>query len=196
MISIRRRLESLIIKRLFVAWNLKSQNLYSYKTLMEMAPQITLTPIRMTLRYNKETTMECCEKGLCLIKEFEGCRLKAYRCPAGVWTIGFGWTPGVKPGDVWTQEHANEMLVTGVKPYAAAVAKACPHTTQNEFDAMTSLCYNIGPGNFAKSSVVRLHNAGDRHGAANAFLKWNRGGGKILAGLDRRRKAERALYLA
>lgn len=139
--------------------------------------------------------MDCCDKGLCLIKEFEGCRLKAYKCPAGVWTIGYGWTPGVKPGQVWTQEQAEEMLAKGVKPYAATVAKTCPHASQNQFDAMVSLCYNIGPGNFIKSSVARLHNQGNFNAAADAFLKWNKGGGKVLAGLDRRRRAERKLYL-
>ena len=139
--------------------------------------------------------MECCEKGLCLIKEFEGCKLKAYKCPAGVWTIGYGWTSGVKPGDVWTQAKAEEMLVKGVVPYSNAVSKACPKATQNQFDAMVSLCYNIGPGNFAKSSVVRFHNAGKFSKAADAFLMWNKGGGKVLAGLTRRRKAERKLYL-
>lgn len=140
--------------------------------------------------------MECGSKGIALIKEFEGCRLKAYKCPAGVWTIGYGWTIGVKPGDVWTQAKAEEMLAKGVKPYADAAEVKCPHSTQNQFDAMVSLCYNIGPGNFAKSSVARLHNAGNFTGAADAFLKWNKGGGKVLAGLTRRRQAERNLYMS
>lgn len=91
------------------------------------------------------------------------------------------------------------MLTHGVVPYENQVAKTCPNTTQNQFDAMVSLCYNIGPANFATSSVAKLHNAGNHSAAADAFLKWNKGRvrGKltVLEGLNRRRHAERKLYL-
>lgn len=142
------------------------------------------------------------EKGLKLIKEFEGCKLKAYRCPAGVWTIGYGWTQGVKPGMVWTMQKAEEMLVEGVKPYAATVAKAIgkASTTQGEFDALVSFCYNAGEGNFKKSSMLKFHVRGLKSMAANAFLRWTkarvRGKMVTLKGLVRRREAERALYLS
>lgn len=137
-------------------------------------------------------------KGLALIKEFEGLRLKAYRCPAGVATIGYGWTKGVRMGDVWTVQKAEEMLVEGVKPYAATVAKAIGKTptTQNEFDSMVSFCYNVGEGAFRKSSVLRYHVRGQKKFAAEAFMKWVKGGGRTLPGLVRRRRSERALYLA
>lgn len=141
-------------------------------------------------------------KGLALIKEFEGLKLKAYKCPAGVWTIGYGWTKGVKPGMVWTVQKAEEMLVEGVKPYAATVAKAIGKTptTQGEFDALVSFCYNAGPANFLKSSMLRLHVRGMKSMAANAFMRWTkanvRGKMTVLKGLVRRRTAERALYLS
>ena len=138
------------------------------------------------------------QKGLNLIKEFEGVRLKAYRCPAGVWTIGYGWTRGVKSGDVWTRAKAEQMLVEGVKPYVASVVAAIGNakTSQNELDAMVSFTYNVGPANFRKSSVLRYHLQGKKASAADAFLSWTKAAGKTLPGLVRRRKAERALYLS
>lgn len=139
------------------------------------------------------------QKGINLIKRFEGCRLTAYWDRWGkVWTIGFGWTRGVKKGDVWTQAKAEQMLIEGMKPYAAAVQAAIGDvpTSQAAFDAMTSLAYNIGPGNFKKSSVLRFHRAGNKAAAANAFLSWTKAGGVTLPGLVTRRKAERQLYLS
>lgn len=142
--------------------------------------------------------MQTSKSGLNLIKEFEGCKLKAYRCPAGILTIGYGWTHGVKEGDVWTQEKAEQMLVEGVKPFEDAVSRAIGNkpTTQGQFDAMVALCYNIGPGNFEKSSVVRYHRDGNHAKAAEAFLLWNKASGSVLPGLTRRRQAEKSLYLA
>lgn len=142
------------------------------------------------------------QKGLALIKQFEGLRLKAYRCPAGVVTIGYGWTKGVRMGDVWTREKAEQMLVEGVKPYAATVAKALGKTptSQGEFDALVSFTYNAGEGNFKKSSMLRYHLRGQKKLAADAFMRWTkarvRGKMVVLEGLVRRRKAERALYLS
>lgn len=137
-------------------------------------------------------------KGLALIKQFEGLRLKAYKCPAGVWTLGYGETRGIRPGMVWTREQAEKALIEGVKPYANTVAKAIGKvpTTQNEYDAMVSFCFNVGDGAFRKSSVLRHHVRGQKKLAADAFMKWVKGGGRTLPGLVRRRKAERALYLS
>ena len=141
--------------------------------------------------------MKTNDKGLALIRQFEGCRLKAYQCPAGVWTIGYGWTHGVKPNDHWTQSHAEEMLIKGLDQYENAVQSAIGmnKTTTNQFSAFVSICYNIGVGNFVKSSMLRHHKAGDYAKAADAFLLWNKAGGKVLNGLIKRRQAERALYL-
>jgi lysozyme len=137
-------------------------------------------------------------KCLALIKEFEGLRLKSYRCPARVWTIGYGETRGIKPGMVWTRAQAEAALIEGVKPYAKAVAEAIGNakTTQNQFDALTSFCYNAGPGNLRKSSMLRLHRAGKYQQAGDAFMAWTKGGGRTLPGLVRRRKHERVLYLS
>jgi len=141
--------------------------------------------------------MKTNEAGLALIRQFEGCRLKAYKCPAGVWTIGYGWTHGVKPTDQWTQAQAEEMLVKGLDQYENAVQSAigAHSTTINQFSALVSICYNIGAGNFVKSSMLRHHKAGDYQKAADAFLLWNKASGKVLNGLIKRRQAERALYL-
>jgi lysozyme len=141
--------------------------------------------------------MKTNEAGLALIRQFEGCRLKAYKCPAGIWTIGYGWTHGVKPTDQWTQAQAEEMLVKGLDQYENAVQSAigAHSTTNNQFSALVSICYNIGAGNFVKSSMLRHHKAGDYQKAADAFLLWNKAGGKVLNGLTKRRQAERTLYL-
>lgn len=143
------------------------------------------------------------EAGRDLIAEFEGQRLTAYRCPAGVWTIGIGSTqPPVTPGmqitvdEMWQRfDHDIAVFETGV---LAALAGA--PTTQNEFNAMVSLAFNIGLGGFRTSSVLRAHKAGNTSAAANAFSLWNKAtvDGRLVEvpGLTRRRAAEAALYLA
>ena len=139
--------------------------------------------------------------GLDLIKSFEGLRLKAYKCSAGVDTIGYGHTsaagePKVTPRMTITAAEAEKILARDLGKYEQAVDKAVTvKPTPNQFAAMVSLCYNIGPGNFAGSSVVRRLNAGDVKGAAEAFLMWNKVHGRALAGLTRRREAERKLFL-
>jgi lysozyme len=139
---------------------------------------------------------------IALIKQFEGCKLKAYKCPAGVWTIGYGTTDGavtgVTPheGMVITQEQADRYLAISVGKFAAAIKPAITQPiNENEFGAFVSLAYNIGSGAFKKSSALRHFNAGDKAKAADAILMWNKAGGKVLSGLVRRRAAERALFL-
>jgi len=134
-------------------------------------------------------------RGLALIKEFEGLELKAYLCPAKVWTIGYGSTgPHVAPGMVITEAQADALLQKDLDRFEAAVAEDTPGATQNQFDAMVSLAFNIGIGAFEKSSVLRLHLAGDHRAAAEAFGMWVRGGGRVLPGLQRRRAKEADLY--
>ena len=137
-------------------------------------------------------------KALALLHHFESCRLKAYRCPAGVWTIGYGDTgPHVTPGLTWTQKQADEAFATRIaREFAPAVARAIGDapTTPAQFGAMVALAYNIGAAAFTKSSVARLHKAGDHGGAARAFNMWTKADGRVLAGLVRRRGAEAALY--
>lgn len=140
--------------------------------------------------------------GLALIKSFEGLRLTAYLCPAGVPTIGYGHTGlDVSHADVaakWTitEAQAEEILRRDLGRFEKAVASCIARPlTQNQFDAMVSLAFNIGAAAFRGSSVVRRFNAGRTTEAADAFLLWNKAGGKVLPGLVRRREAERALFL-
>jgi lysozyme len=145
--------------------------------------------------------MKVSTAGLDLIKKHEGLRLNAYRCPAGVWTIGYGITSSagvgkVTPGMKITQAEAEDMLRRALAVFEAGVEKAIKRQpTQAQFDAMVSLAYNIGVGAFSKSSLVRRFNDGNIAGAADAFLMWNKAGGRVLKGLENRRKDERAWFL-
>ena len=133
--------------------------------------------------------------GLELVETFEGCKLTAYKCPAGIWTVGFGSTGShVYPGLTITKAQADELLRSDLRRFEDAVAQAAPRSTDNQFSAMVALSFNIGIDAFKRSSVLRKHLAGDHDGAANAFLLWNKAGGKVLNGLVRRRAAEAALY--
>lgn len=140
------------------------------------------------------------EKGLALIKSFEGCELTAYPDPGtggDPWTIGWGHTgPEVRKGLVWTQAQADAALAKDVSRFSAAVDAALrgAPTTQGQFDAMVSLAYNIGIKAFVESTLLRFHKAGDIVGAAAQFARWNKAAGRVLAGLTRRRAAEAALY--
>jgi lysozyme len=140
--------------------------------------------------------MKTNEAGKRLIKSFEGCRLTAYKCPAGVWTIGYGETAGVHEGMVITQEQADQMFDSALARYEIPVMNvvAVP-LNENQFSALVSLSYNIGNGAFGRSTLLRKLNESDYSAAAEQFLVWNKGGGKVLNGLTRRREAERALFL-
>lgn len=137
--------------------------------------------------------------GISLICRNEGCKLQAYFCPAGILTIGFGHTgPDVVPGLTITQEEANQLLADRLaREFEPGVRKRIGNapTTANQFSAMVSLAYNIGVGGFNRSSVARLHVEGDYEGAAEAFGMWNKGGGRVLRGLVRRRQEEADLYM-
>jgi lysozyme len=135
--------------------------------------------------------------GLSLIKSFEGCELTAYKCPAGVLTIGYGHTGAdVKPGQVITAHRAEELLQGDLARFERAVeASLKVSVTPNQFAALVSLAYNIGGAALAKSTLIKRLNAGKTQEAADQFLAWNKAGGKVLKGLARRREAERALFL-
>lgn len=136
--------------------------------------------------------------GLAILKESESLRLHAYRCPAGILTIGWGHTgPDVHEGLTISAERAEELLQADLAAFEAGVEKALGQTpaTDNQFSAMVSLAYNIGLGAFKTTSVLAHHKEG-RHGqAALAFLLWNKSKGKVLPGLTTRRDKERSLYL-
>ncbi len=147
------------------------------------------------------------DQGRAIIETFEGLRLKAYRCPAGVLTIGFGHTRDsegkldVKEGDVITQHQAEVMLEFDLQQYEQAVAKLAPKANANQFSAFVSLAYNIGTAAFAKSTLLRLFNEGGPLAAAHRFADWRFGGKnkdgtpRELPGLVKRRAAEKALFL-
>ena len=146
--------------------------------------------------------MQTSDKGISLIKQFEGCKLTAYQDSVGVWTIGYGWTQPVdgKPiraGMTIKQETAERLLKTGLVSYESDVSRLVKvGLTQGQFDAMVSFTYNLGARSLSTSTLLRKLNAGDYAGAADEFLRWNKAGGKVLNGLTRRREAERALFLS
>lgn len=138
-------------------------------------------------------------RGLNLIKQFEGCKLVAYLCPANIWTIGWGRTTNVKRGDTCTQAQADAWLLAEYEAFESQVRKLVRvPVTDNQLGALVSFTYNAGVGNFRSSTLLRLLNAGDYAGAAAQFARWNKGtvnGEKVeLKGLTRRRTAEAALF--
>ncbi|MGG7716481.1 lysozyme [Klebsiella aerogenes] len=146
--------------------------------------------------------MQTSEKGIALVKQFEGCKLTAYQDSVGVWTIGYGWTQPVdgKPiraGMTIKQETAERLLKTGLVSYESDASRLVKVSlTQGQFDALVSFTYNLGARSLSTSTLLRKLNAGDYAGAADEFLRWNKAGGKVLNGLTRRREAERALFLS
>jgi lysozyme len=137
-----------------------------------------------------------------LVKEFEGFSAKAYKCPAGIWTIGYGTTAnagvGITPKEGMTisKSDAEAYLQAGLEKFADQIEPSITApVNENEFGAFVSLAYNIGPGAFRKSSALRHFNEGDKAKAASGLLLWNKAGGKVLKGLTRRREAERKLFL-
>nr|DAM19918.1 MAG TPA: Lysozyme [Caudoviricetes sp.] len=146
--------------------------------------------------------MQISDKGIALIKEFEGCKLTAYQDSVGVWTIGYGWTQPVdgKPiraGMTIKQETAERLLKTGLVSYENDVSRLVKvGLTQGQFDALVSFTYNLGSRALSTSTLLRKLNCGDYTGSADEFLRWNKAGGKVLNGLTRRREAERALFLS
>lgn len=135
--------------------------------------------------------MQTSNNGINLIKEFEGCKLTAYLCPAGVATIGYGHTAGVKLGMKITQKQADDYLKQDLKVYENHVKRIVKHQlNQNQFDALVSFCYNCGAGNL--QSLVKNRTLAQ---IADGLLLYNKAAGKVLNGLVRRRKMERELFL-
>jgi lysozyme len=145
--------------------------------------------------------MKTNEAGISLIKSFEGCRLTAYQCPAKKWTIGYGHTGKVdgKPitkGMCITKEKAITLLKEDLESFEKLVGKLVKvKLSENQFAALVSFTYNIGAGNLKRSTLLKKLNTEDYLGAAAEFIKWNKAGGIVLAGLTRRRKEEQKLFL-
>ena len=139
--------------------------------------------------------MKISEEGLALIKKFEGCELTAYKCSAGVWTIGYGHTKGVEEGMTITKAQAEDMLLEELVEYEDAVKNAVTISLdQCMFDALVSWTYNLGPSNLNASTMLKVLNAGDYDGVPAQIKRWNKAGGKVLEGLIRRREAEALLF--
>lgn len=133
--------------------------------------------------------------GLTLTEGFEGCRFLAYRDQVGRLTIGFGHTSGVKEGDRCTPEEAEAMLVADEAWATAFVNHIVKvNLTQGEFDALVDFTFNLGSGNFQSSTLLKLVDQGQFELAAKEFEKWDLAGGKVVAGLLRRRLAEEAEF--
>jgi lysozyme len=140
--------------------------------------------------------MKMSQSGKDMLVEFEGVRLKAYKCPAGVWTIGIGATnPPVNATDKITKEEAFERLDRDLVQYEAGIRKYVKvGLTQGQFDALVDFAYNAGVGALAKSTLLKKVNAGKFDEVPAEFMKWTKGGGKELPGLVRRRRAEVKLW--
>lgn len=145
--------------------------------------------------------MKIAAPGIALIKQFEGCKLKAYKDAVGIWTIGWGNTQyetgsRVREGDIITQQRADELFMLIVSKFDSGVNIRLRRTVnQNQFDALVSFAYNVGFGNFDKSTLLKKVNTNPCDTTIPAeFMRWNKAGGKVLTGLTRRRAAEAKLY--
>lgn len=138
--------------------------------------------------------MKTSQRGIDLIKQFEGLRLTAYKCPAGVYTIGYGHTRGVKRGMKITEEEASAYLAADLRNSEKAVERydSIYHWNQNEYDALVSFTFNCGATNLRSLLRNGLRN---RSQIAATLPLYRKAGGKVLKGLERRRAAEKALFL-
>ena len=146
--------------------------------------------------------MHISEEGLALIKHFEGCPTDdegnaiAYQDAVDIWTIGYGHTKGVQEGDKWTQEKADFMLWRELEEEYENYIKDYVHVplNQNQFDALCSWVYNLGPNNLKVSTLLKKLNNGEYDEVPAQIKRWNKAGGKVLEGLVRRREAEALMF--
>jgi lysozyme len=139
--------------------------------------------------------MNISNEGISLIKKFEGCELEAYKCAAGVWTIGYGHTKDVREGMTISKEQADNMLLNELDEYCEYVEKAVNvNLEQCQFDALVSWTYNLGSTNLNESTMLRVLNEKDYEEVPNQLKRWNKSNGKVLQGLVRRREAEALLF--
>lgn len=141
--------------------------------------------------------METSQNGIDLIKRFEGLQTEAYRCPAGILTIGYGHTHGVKMGDKCSPSQAEEWLRQDCLAAEMTIRMHVKKTlNQNQFDALVSFIFNLGAVDFIGSTLLKKLNAGDYAGAASEFGRWVNVCGRKFSGLVKRRAAEKTLFLS
>ena len=169
----------------FVAMSVSDYELMSYN----------MQELKRYINELKEVVVYYRKVGLSLIKKFEGCELEAYKCAAGVWTIGYGSTKGVKEGDTLTEEETDSLLLHEMDEYEGYVLEAVEMPlSQHQFDAIVSWTFNLGPSNLNASTMLKVLNKGDYEDVPAQIKRWNKAGGKVLEGLVRRREAEALLF--
>lgn len=145
----------------------------------------------------KAASLSAGAAAVALITTYEGLRLEAYKDPVGVWTICYGSTKNVQPGQVATLQECENRLGEDMEEAANAVRRYVQHPiTQEQFDALVDFTFNLGAGNLKNSTLLRKLNAGDCYGAAEEFRRWVYARGQVLPGLQKRREAEYELFLA
>ena len=159
--------------------------------------------------------MKVSENALAMIRHHEGVRMRPYRCPASLWTVGVGhllypaqaampvsdrlqFPLRAEDDRVWTAEQVDALLAQDLVRFERGVARYCPAAVghQGRFDALVSFAFNVGLGSLQRSSLRMKTNRGEFDEAADEFLKWTKAGGRVLPGLVKRRQDERALYMA
>lgn len=156
------------------------------------------SPLLKTEEQNTgDTSRHISNRGIELIKMFEGLKLKVYKCPKGKLSIGYGHTKTVKPDMIITEEEANKLLLEDIKNVESHINKVIiVPLTQNQLDALCSFVYNVGVGNFKRSTLLKKLNKGLYEEAAKELLKWDKVNNKPLKGLTKRRKIEYEIFLS
>lgn len=179
----------------------KAFNSFKKNNYLEHPNLIGKTTVEKLLQF-KPKQRQVTQKGIELIKEFEGFRRTAYLCPANFWTIGYGSTfypdgRRVQRGETISNQEAEELLKITVNKFAKEVDKLVTvPINDNQFSALVSFTFNVGISAFKNSTLRRVLNQGNYQEASQQLLRWNRAGGRVLAGLTRRRQAERSLFLS
>lgn len=141
--------------------------------------------------------MKASEKAYSLIRQFEGLRLTAYKCPAGVWTVGYGHTSGVASDMAIAKEQAEGLLRQDIAVVENIINAECPNLRQCQFDALVSFVFNVGSGNFRNSTLLKKIKVNpDDNSIMDEFLRWVYAKGAVLPGLQKRRLAEMRLYFS
>ena len=141
------------------------------------------------------SNMQISEEGISLIKHFEGCGLEAYQDSVGIWTIGYGTIKGVKEGDQINQDEAEHLLEEEMPEYEGYINDMVEvPLQQNQFDALCSWVFNLGPNNLKSSTLLAVLNQGKYKDVPEQIIRWNKAGGKILEGLKKRRASESLLF--